>query len=99
MLNVTKKTLIYYENECLVKKTRDNNNYRNYSQEEISRINFILLLIEMDVNIEEIKKIINEKKSIRDILESKKDMIKKQHLDLEHIDEKINNYIKRRKLK
>ena len=26
-------------------------------------------------------------------------MIKKQHLDLEHIDEKINNYIKRRKVK
>ena len=61
--------------------------------------NNILLLREMDVNIEEIKQIINEKKSIRDILESKKDMIKKQHLDLEHIDEKINNYIKRRKLK
>ena len=99
MLNVTKKTLIYYENEGLVKPARDNNNYRNYSQEDISRIKFILLLREMDVNIEEIKQIINEKKSIRDILESKKDMIKKQHLDLEHIDEKINNYIKRRKLK
>ena len=99
MLNVTKKTLIYYENEGLVKPLRDNNNYRNYSQEDISRIKFILLLREMDVNIEEIKQIINEKKSIRDILESKKDMIKKQHLDLEHIDEKINNYIKRRKLK
>ena len=99
MLNVTKKTLIYYENEGLVKPTRDNNNYRNYSQEDISRIKFILLLREMDVNIEEIKQIINEKKSIRDILESKKYMIKKQHLDLEHIDEKINNYIKRRKIK
>ena len=99
MLNVTKKTLIYYENEGLVKPTRDNNNYRNYSQEDISRIKFILLLREMDVNIEVIKQIINEKKSIRDILESKKDMIKKQHLDLEHIDEKINNYIKRRKIK
>ena len=99
MLNVTKKTLIYYENEGLVKPTRDNNNYRNYSQEDISRIKFILLLREMDVNIEEIKQNINENKYIRDILESKKDMIKKQHLDLEHIDEKINNYIKRRKLK
>ena len=99
MLNVTKKTLIYYENEGLVKPARDSNNYRNYSQEDISRIKFILLLREMDVNIEEIKQIINEKKSIRDILESKKDMIKKQHLDLEHIDEKINNYIKRRKVK
>ena len=99
MLDITKKTLIYYENEGLVKPLRDNNNYRNYSQEDISRIKFILLLREMDVNIEEIKQIINEKKSIRDILESKKDMIKKQHLDLENIDERINNYIKRRKVK
>ena len=99
MLDITKKTLIYYENEGLVKPARDSNNYRNYNQEDVSRIKFILLLREMDVNIEEIKQIINEKKSIRDILESKKDMIKKQHLDLEHIDEKINNYIKRKKVK
>ena len=53
----------------------------------------------MDVTIEEIKQIINDKKSIRDVLENKKDMIKKQHLDLENIDERINNYIKRRKVK
>lgn len=43
MLDITKKTLIYYENEGLVKSTRDNNNYRCYSQEDISRIKFILL--------------------------------------------------------
>lgn len=53
----------------------------------------------MDVTIEEIKQIINDKKSIRDVLENKRDMIKKQHLDLENIDERINNYIKRRKVK
>ena len=53
MLSITKKTLIYYENEGLVKPLRDNNNYRNYSQEDISRIKFILLLREVDVNIEE----------------------------------------------
>lgn len=99
MLSITKKTLIYYENEGLVKPARDSNNYRNYSQEDVSRIKFILLLREMDVTIEEIKQIINDKKSIRDVLENKKDMIKKQHLDLENIDERINNYIKRRKVK
>ena len=99
MLSITKKTLIYYENEGLVKPSRDSNNYRNYAQEDISKIKFILLLREMDVTIEEIKQIINDKKSIRDVLENKKDMIKKQHLDLENIDERINNYIKRRKVK
>ena len=85
MLSITKKTLIYYENEGLVKPARDSNNYRNYNQEDVSRIKFILLLREMDVTIEEIKQIINDKKSIRDVLEN--------------IGERINNYIKRRKVK
>ena len=52
----------------------------------------------MDVTIEEIKQIINKKKSIRDVLENKKDLIKQRQLDLDHIDEKINNYIKRKKV-
>ena len=99
MLDITKKTLIYYENEGLVKPLRDNNNYRCYNQDDVSKIKFILLLREMDVTIEEIKQIINKKKSIRDVLENKKDLIKQRQLDLDHIDEKINNYIKRRKVK
>ena len=36
MLDITKKTLIYYENEGLVKPSRDNNNYRCYNQDDIS---------------------------------------------------------------
>ena len=98
MLDITKKMLIYYENEGLVKPLRDNN-YRCYNQDDVSKIKFILLLREMDVTIEEIKQIINKKKSIRDVLENKKDLIKQRQLDLDHIDEKINNYIKRRKIK
>ena len=70
--------MIYYENEGLVKLSRDSNNYRNYDQDDISKIKFILLLREMDVTIEEIKQIISEKKSIRDVLESKKYMIKQK---------------------
>ena len=73
MLDITKKMLIYYENEGLVKPLRDNNNYRCYNQDDISKIKFILLLREMDVTIEEIKQIINKQKSIRDVLENKKD--------------------------
>ena len=78
MLDITKKTLIYYENEGLVKPLRDNNNYRCYNQDDVSKIKFILLLREMEVTIEEIKQ---------------------RQLDLDHIDEKINNYIKRKKVK
>ena len=34
MLSITKKTLIYYENEGLEKPARDSNNYRNYNQQQ-----------------------------------------------------------------
>ena len=44
MLNVTKKTLIYYENEGLVKPARDSNNYRKLYQEVHSRIKFITFI-------------------------------------------------------
>ena len=76
MLNITKKTVIYYKNEGLVKPLRGNNNYRCYNQDDVSKNKCILLLREMDVTIEEIKQIINKKKSIRDVLENKKDLIK-----------------------
>ena len=98
MLDITKKMLIYYENEGLVKPLRDNN-YRCYNQDDVSKIKFILLLREMDVTIEEIKQIINKKKSIRDVLENKKDLIKQRQLDLDHIDEKLIINIKRKKVK
>lgn len=97
--DITKKTLIYYENEGLVKPSRDNNNYRCYNQDDISKIKFILLLREMDVTIEEIKQIINKQKSIRDVLENKKDLIKQRQLDLDHIDKKLIIILKEKKLK
>ena len=37
MLDITKKMLIYYENEGLVKPLRDNN-YRCYNQDDVSKL-------------------------------------------------------------
>ena len=77
MLSITKKTLIYYENEGLVKPARDSNNYRNYNQEDVSRIKFILLLREMDVTIEEIKQIVKKYDKIIKIFHKGKLIAKK----------------------
>ncbi len=97
--NVTKKTLIYYENEGLLKPGRDHNNYRHYSYDDMTRLKYILLLRSMDISINEIKQILNEELSIADVLKDKKELIKQQHLKLEDIDKKINEFIKRRKVK
>lgn len=96
---ITKKTLIYYEKEGLIKPNRDYNNYRNYSYDDMTRLKYILLLRSMDISINEIKQILNEELSVSDVLKDKKEFIKQQHLKLEDIDKKINEFIKRRKVK
>lgn len=99
MLGITKQALIYYEKEGMVKPKRDSNNYRNYSQEDVDFLKVILLLRSMEISIDEIKLIINNELSIREALETKREAIESSMIKLENIDEKIKDYIKRRKVK
>ena len=43
-LGITKQALIYYEKEGLIKPSRDQNNYRHYTQNDIELLQVILLL-------------------------------------------------------
>lgn len=99
MLGITKEALRYYEKEKLIKPKRDENNYRNYSQSDIDILKLILLLRSMEISIDEIKLIMDNKLSIREALETKKDYIEKSKMKLESIDQKIKDYVKRRKVK
>lgn len=99
MLGISKATLIYYEKEEFIKPKRDNNNYRNYSIEDIEMIKFILLMRSMEVSIDEIKLILNNQLSIRDVLDKKREYVENQHLKLEEISEKIKEYTKRHRVK
>lgn len=49
--------------------------YRNYMQKDINILKTILLLRSMEVSIDDIKLIFNNKLSIREALESKKEFI------------------------
>lgn len=94
-LGVTKQTLIYYEKEGLVVPSRNENNYRDYSTNDVETLKLILLLRSMEITIDEIKLIMNNKLSIRDALDRKQEFIEKSKIKLDNIDEKIKNYIKR----
>lgn len=99
MLGISKQTLIYYEKEKLVIPTREKNQYRHYSQQDIDTLKFILLLRSMDISIEQIRQVLGEQKSVREILNEKKVSIQQSFQDLENIEQKINDYVKRRKVK
>lgn len=99
MLGITKESLRYYEKEGIIKPKRDENNYRNYSENDIDILKLILLLRSMEISIDEIKLIMNDELSIREALETKQDYIEKSKTKLENIDKKIKDYVKRRKVK
>jgi len=99
MLGITKEALRYYEKEGMIRPKRDENNYRNYSQNDIDILKLVLLLRSMEISIDEIKLIMNNELSIREALETKKDYIEKSKMKLESIDQKIKDYVKRKKVK
>ncbi len=98
-LGISKQTIYYYEKEGLIKVDRDENNYRNYSTTNLETLKLIKLLREMEISIDEIRLILDGHLSIREALEKKKEYLKINKQELENIDLKINNYIKRNRVK
>lgn len=99
LLGITKQTLIYYEKEGLIHPKRNENNYRDYQNDDIDVLKFILTLRAMDISIDEIKLIINNQLTIKDALKTKQEFIKKNKIELDNIDKKITDFIKRKKVK
>lgn len=99
MLGLTKQAIIYYEKEGLIKPKRDENNYRHYTQKEVDELKLIQLLRSMDLSIDDIKLIFNHQLSIREALENQQEFIKQSKIKLENIDQRITDYIQRKKVK
>ena len=69
-LKISSYTLRYYEKMGLIQPYRDENGYRNYNEEDIHKIERIMFLRDINVPIEDIKDILNNKVTFQDVLES-----------------------------
>lgn len=99
LLGITKQALIYYEKEGFIQPKRNQNNYRNYSEEDIDVLKYILTLRAMEISIDEIKLIMNNQLTIKEALKTKQEFIKKNKIELDNIDKKIKDFISRKKVK
>jgi len=67
--NLTKRAIKYYEDEGLINSIKDSdNNYREYSEKDIIKLNLIGTLRAVDISIIEIKDVIEGGKSIPDVM-------------------------------
>jgi len=65
-LNITPKALRVYEKYGLINASRDENDYRNYSLEDISRLDIIVRLRGLDFSIKEIQHALDNENTIND---------------------------------
>ena len=77
LVGITRKNIRFYEDQGLLNVERAENGYREYHQEDVIRLQEIKLFRKMDISIEELKLLFENKKSLQICLE--------QHLkELEH---------------
>lgn len=81
-LKISSYTLRYYEKMGLIKPYRDENDYRNYSEEDTNKIERIMFLRDISVPIEDIKDILDNKVTFQDVLEKH---IKKVSTEIESL--------------
>lgn len=81
---LTKKAIKYYESEGLISPAKNSeNNYRDYSEQDIIKLNLIGALRAVDISISEIKKVTDGRKSIP---EAMKDTLERINKDIESLE-------------
>ena len=96
MVGVSKQTLYYYENEGLIQVERDNNGYRNYSDEDVQILTIIKYLRDLEISIDDIRLILNGDLSFYEVLQVKSESLKENVDQQERILGKIDTLKKQK---
>ena len=84
-LKISSYTLRYYEKMGLIQPYRDENGYRNYNEEDVHKIERIMFLRDINVPIEDIKDILDNKVTFQDVLENHIEKVNTEIESLQYI--------------
>lgn len=81
--NISRANIRFYEKEGLLEPKRSNNEYHNYSEEDLKTLEKILLFRKCNISIENIRLIFNGKKSIEEVFKKQITVIENEVKQLE----------------
>ena len=90
-VDLSKRAIKFYEEKNLLKPKRDNNGYRNYTDKDISLLKEISSYRKMGIALSDVKKILNDKDVLKQILIEKKKEITISQKELETLEKFIEN--------
>ena len=82
-LNISRANIRFYEKEGLLEPKRNENEYRNYSEEDLKRLEKILLFRKCNISIENIRLIFSGAKSIEEVFKEQIPVIENEVKQLE----------------
>lgn len=81
MAGISKKNIRFYEKEGLLNVTRADNGYREYTLEDVNRLKVIKLLRKLDLSIENIRDICEQKVSLRSCMDLQTEVLRRRSKD------------------
>lgn len=90
-VDLSKRAIKFYEEKGLLKTKRDSNGYRNYTDKDISLLKEISSYRKMGIGLSDIKRILNDKSVLKQILIEKKKEITISQNELEALEKFIGN--------
>lgn len=80
---LSRSNVRFYEKEKLITPARnESNGYRDYSESDVEDIKKIAYLRTLGISIEDIRNVISEKTTLREVIQKQNDMLKSQITDL-----------------
>ena len=84
LTNITKQNIRYYERQGLIfPKRNPENDYREYSEQDIRQLKIIKILRKLDMPIEEIRRLLHHDIILSDAMELQKERLEKERNRLE----------------
>lgn len=84
-LGITRANIRFYEEKGLVNPKRGNNNYREYTEEDIQKLQWVILLRKMDISIADIQKLSADEKQLNTILKAKQSELQSKINELQGV--------------
>lgn len=81
-LNINRANIRYYEKEGLLKPCRKENNYRDYSEDEVFVLKKIIIYRKLGISINDIKNVFNDELSLTNAIENSINSINKELSEL-----------------
>ena len=92
LTGLSKQTLIWYEKEGLIHPERNENRYREYSDQDVKTLQLIKLLRNMDISIDDIRQILNGHLSMEEIFEQQKAYLHQEESKIKDLEKKVRFY-------